>query len=338
MLMTFSRRELVLVFTSLFISSIAWGGISTSFQDEFNRWSERNNIAAAVVQFSSPHHSHFFKVGSASNETQFGVGSITKTFVSAMILRLEAKGKLDISDNLGKYLPQYSRWNKISIKQLLNMTSGISNYSEAQSHSETKGTTGLIEFAYQQADYFKPGQGWHYSNTNYLLLAEIIKRITGVKLANVFKAEFLVPFKLRHTTYKSFSADAPAAGMMMSASDLESWVNHLFIQADVIPQRQLSEMLTTVAVTNVSFYPANTGYGLGVLVSKDSKLGDKIWYTGVVPGYTATFLWMPKSNTLAIAEARHQTFQTNKNNFNMLFPNQDLFHIIDARLMEKSDR
>jgi CubicO group peptidase (beta-lactamase class C family) len=79
-------------------------------------------------------------------------------------------------------------------------------------------------------------------------------------------------------------------GMIISAADLELWVKHLFIYQDVIPKAQLKEMLTTVQVTSIPLYPANTGYGLGVLVSKDKKLGDMIWYTGVVPGYTSSLL------------------------------------------------
>ena len=60
----------------------------------------------------------------------FQIGSITKTFTAALILRLEALSLLDIDDPIEKYLPDYPKWGRVTIKQLLNMTSGIKSYSD----------------------------------------------------------------------------------------------------------------------------------------------------------------------------------------------------------------
>ena len=60
----------------------------------------------------------------------FDIGSITKSFVTVLILQLHTQQKLSLDDPLGKWLPQYTQWSKVTLRQLLNMTSGIPNYSE----------------------------------------------------------------------------------------------------------------------------------------------------------------------------------------------------------------
>jgi len=59
------------------------------------------------------------------DQTLFGVGSITKTFIAAAILQLQETGQLNLDDSLSKYFPEYLKWSNITLRQLLNMTSGI---------------------------------------------------------------------------------------------------------------------------------------------------------------------------------------------------------------------
>jgi D-alanyl-D-alanine carboxypeptidase len=134
------------------------------------------------------------KVGSGSQEppvrqdTLFQMGSTSKSFTVAVILKLEAAGRLSIDDTLGKWLPQYPAWKDVSIRRLLNMTSGIPNYSETEAMSRiwvqegTRELTAedLINLAYPTATVrLSTSTGYHYSNTNYILAGMIAAKVTG---------------------------------------------------------------------------------------------------------------------------------------------------------------
>lgn len=115
-------------------------------------------------------------------DSLFQIGSITKSFTSAIILRLAAKGKLSLDDTVVKYLPQYSEWKNITIRQLLNMTSGIANYSDLPSWSKIEGQNIRYNFTEKQLVAFAEGKpltpGYQYTNTGYILAGMIVSKIT----------------------------------------------------------------------------------------------------------------------------------------------------------------
>src|SRR5579863_6061115 len=108
----------------------------------------------------------------------YQIGSNTKAFTAAILLQLEAAGKLSINDPLGKFLPQYPAWKSVSIKRLLDMTSDIPSYdntvacmAQMAAHPEARFTLAqLVHYVYPTtAGAPKPTHGWSYSNTNYIL-------------------------------------------------------------------------------------------------------------------------------------------------------------------------
>ncbi len=138
----------------------------------------------------------------------FHIGSNTKAYTSVLILQLEADGVLSIDDTLGKWLPQYPAYCKVTIRQLLNMTSGIPTY-DATSAWETDVTNNpyaistpeqLVAFVYPALH--KPGT-WEYSNTGYILAQMIIEKATRWHSYKADLDQLLAGLNLHNTFYDS---------------------------------------------------------------------------------------------------------------------------------------
>jgi D-alanyl-D-alanine carboxypeptidase len=143
------------------------------------------------------------------DRTLFEIGSNTKHFSAAMILKLEAQGVLNIDQTLGQWLPQYPDWSRVTIRSLLNMTAPIPNYSETVAISSTLAANiyhqfspeDLIGAAYDQS--LPIPTGWFYSNTNYILAGMIIEAATHMGYENALKKMLLRPLHLRETYYEN---------------------------------------------------------------------------------------------------------------------------------------
>jgi D-alanyl-D-alanine carboxypeptidase len=128
------------------------------------------------------------------------VGSVTKSFTAATILQLEAEGKLSIDQTIGDWLPQYPAWKNVTIRRLLNLTSGIPTYDKVPAFLEAYVKNPNRNFtAAELIAYVYPGQphapppttGYDYSNTNYLLCQLIIERVTHNSYASEIERRFL---------------------------------------------------------------------------------------------------------------------------------------------------
>lgn len=140
----------------------------------------------------------------------FQIGSITKSFTAVKILQLVKAGKLKLTDTVGDYLPQYKKWGHITIEQLLNMTSGLPNYSNspAWNYHEMKNIRRvwtlkkLIQYVYPKRGFNPPiKQGYDYTNTGYLLAEMIIKKVTHQNFKQAITSSILKPMQLNHTFY-----------------------------------------------------------------------------------------------------------------------------------------
>ena len=115
------------------------------------------------------------------------VGSLTKTMTATVILQLAEEGKLDLSDPIGKYVPGMPNGDTATIQQLAEMTSGIAPYTTSDDFKQQLFADPLkvwtpeelIAFEQGQPAEFAPGEGWQYSNTNYVLLGMVIEQVTG---------------------------------------------------------------------------------------------------------------------------------------------------------------
>ncbi len=129
----------------------------------------------------------------------FQIGSNTKAFTSVAILQLEAEGKLNIDQTIGKWLPQYPAWKNVTIRRLLSMTSGIPSYDNTDAMLAAYAKTPkrhftvpeLIAYVYPSDPKApKPTTGYSYSNTNYLLAELIVEKASGDTFPNQLDKRF----------------------------------------------------------------------------------------------------------------------------------------------------
>ena len=156
--------------------------------------------------------------GPVSPDALWQIGSNTKAFTAVMLLQLEAEGKLSINDTLGKWLPQYPAWRTITIKQLLDMTSGIPDYTgEPAFQSALAAAPGTGFSAARLAGYAGgavTGHGWNYSNTNYILAQMIIEKVTHDTYADQLTRRIIIPLRLHSLCYAPYTCPAADAARM----------------------------------------------------------------------------------------------------------------------------
>ena len=142
----------------------------------------------------------------------YQMGSTSKSFTVAVILQLEAAGKLSINDTLSGWLPEYPAWKDVTIKRLLNMTSGIPNYSETEWMSRAWANEPTRAFTLKElADAVYPSnanklpvnKGYYYSNTNYILAAMIAEKAAGKSFSSLVHELVIEPHGLTSTFYEA---------------------------------------------------------------------------------------------------------------------------------------
>jgi len=250
--------------------------------------------------------------------TLFQAGSVAKSFTAIIVLQLEGEGKLNIHDKLGKWLPNFKKWKQITIKQLLNQTSGIYNYSTLPKFRKATYKNpkkrwkpkALVYMAYHHSPYFKPGDGWHYSDTNYVLLGMIINRITHHSVKDEMNWRLLGSARLnllntyywpknypryllkriahgygvrgRDFTQSNMSMASAAGAIISNSRDLVRW-GVKFFSGDLLSPKQIQEMFSLVSQKSGQKAASSVkqGYGLGVF-KNHYPVGD-IWF---VPGFT----------------------------------------------------
>jgi D-alanyl-D-alanine carboxypeptidase len=156
-------------------------------------------------------------------DTIFAFGSISKTFVAALVGRLAQDGTIGLDDPLSKYVPSFYLADKITVRMLLNHTSGIMELFDAPGIAKailadpTKAWTAdqiLAKVGHNRYN-FAPGKNYKYSNTDYVLLGKVIEQATGRTVASLVRSDFLEPLGLTATFLQSeeSAADLGIAGL-----------------------------------------------------------------------------------------------------------------------------
>jgi len=265
------------------------------------------------------------------NLTLLDAGSITKTFVAALVLQLADQGVLGLDDPIARWLPGLPYDRGITVRELLDHTSGVDDafgqkaLLDALDANHRQAWTPEQVLGYVGKPYFLPGRGWAYSNSNYLLLGQIVELATGQTLASLLRQRFFVPLRLTHTFlqseepisgtpahgYESTSTTAwavkdlsdgtpylpftslgsslgAAGALVTTADDLARWALYLY-RGKVLPPADLSQMLD-FGLTE-AFHP-RLPYGLGVQRRSLSTQGS--WgHNGSLSGFRSAMRYLP---------------------------------------------
>jgi D-alanyl-D-alanine carboxypeptidase len=150
--------------------------------------------------------------GPVSQDTLFQMGSTSKSFTAAVVLKLAAADALSLDETVGRWLPEYSAWRDVSVRRLLDMTSGIPNYSETEAMSRLwveepqrdLSSEELVRIVYPTSSNKLPmTTGYHYSNTNYILASMIAERASGKAFRDLVHELVIEPFGLHSTFYEN---------------------------------------------------------------------------------------------------------------------------------------
>lgn len=140
---------------------------------------------------------------------RFRIGSLTKTFTATVLLQLVDEKKLTLDESIENFFPNVPNAKNITVRMLGDMTSGLYNYSEAKSFEEDMMSNPkrkwkpeeLIEVSLKNPVYFEPGKGWHYSNTNTVMLGLIIEKLTGNTLESEIKTRIVDKLGMKETDF-----------------------------------------------------------------------------------------------------------------------------------------
>ncbi|WP_205850225.1 serine hydrolase domain-containing protein [Nakamurella flava] len=176
-----------------------------------------NTISGAVVLVRSPQGDWTKTFGTqtwkgsepVTVDDHVRIGSNTKTWTGTVVLQLVEEGKIALDDPVSKYRPDVPNGENITIAQLLNMRSGLGNYTVDRELNEQNDsnpsrawtTEELIAKGLAQPVEFAPGQGFYYSNTNTVLLGAIIEQLTGQSLQQNFQTRIFDKIGLTQTSY-----------------------------------------------------------------------------------------------------------------------------------------
>ena len=214
------------------------------------------------------------------------IGSITKTFTGTVLLQLVDEGKINLSDKLSKYFPDYPNGDNITIQELGDMRSGLFNYSDDGSLVNDIMTNlkksytpeELISISQKHKPYFPPDSSFHYSNTNTIILGLIIEKLTGNSLKTEIQNRILTPLGMNETTFATdtYFPDPHAQGYMYLDSNSTETTN----VTDQNPSWAWSAGAIISTLADLQLYAKKLAKG--ELISKKSQEDRLKWATSII--------------------------------------------------------
>jgi D-alanyl-D-alanine carboxypeptidase len=299
-------------------------------------------------------HADLLRLRPMSTDEHVRIGSVTKAFVTTLLLRLAQEGKLGLDQPIARYVAGVPGGDSITLRELANMTSGIAD-TFANQEFTLEYLTGekftprrLVELGTALPTLFAPGKGWSYSNTNTVLLGIVIQKVTGEPLAAALKNRVFRPLgltgsslpsvdrlpkpfaagyteqtlngRLGEATYNTPTATWAAGGMVSTVPDLLKAARLFGTGRPLLgpaAQRARTEW--------VDFPPNYPGqrYGLGVF-----DFHGWIGHNGGIPGYTAISWYLPEAH-LALAVSVNSDIRVGRSLPNYAYePASEIGHLL----------
>jgi D-alanyl-D-alanine carboxypeptidase len=272
----------------------------------------------------------------ARPDMRYSIGSVSKQFTAAAILKLQEEGKLSLDDKVAKFLPNLTRANEVTIRQLLSHTSGYSDFWPQDYVPPFMNTAitpeKIMEMWATKPLDFDPGTQWQYSNTGFVIAGRIVEKASGQPFMTYLQQKILGPVGIKNaydtdqqklpeadpSGYLAYALATPrpapkegkgwmyAAGeLAMTAEDLARW-NTSMLNQSLLKPASYREMTREVQLTN----GLGSRYGLGIAVTSESGRR-ALEHGGEVSGFTAENIVYPDDrvaiSVLANQDATHIT-------------------------------
>ncbi|MEU9146145.1 serine hydrolase domain-containing protein [Streptomyces sp. NPDC048349] len=252
------------------------------------------------------------------------IGSVTKTFTVTAVLQLVDEGKVRLDDPIGTYVDGVPNGDRITLRELAGMRSGLFNYSADESFYKALTSDPqkvftpqeLLAYSFKHPVLFEPDAEFLYCNTNLILLGLVVEKATGQKLEDYINREVVAAAGLKHTLFPT-GAEFPsphahgytdqtasgktedatnwnpswgwAAGAMISdLPDMRSWAKTLATGTLLEPATQAERLKVVPALPG-------TGYGLGIF-----NVQGWIGHNGSLPGYGSLVVYMPQTQATMV--------------------------------------
>ena len=266
------------------------------------------------------------------------IGSISKTFTAVVIMQLVQEGKITLDEPIETYLPGLLKGegidgNKITVRQLLQHTSGLPEYTDQigledpfANRDKYYSARDTLDLALSKPAIFEPGSQFKYTNTNYIVLSLLAEKVTHRPLAEQITQRIIEPLGLTHTylpgpgeenirgthphaytrnnqgqlediTRQDPSAAGGAGAMISTPSELTKFLQAAF-NGTLLNQDSITEMKKTIEAGDLIGVPGS-GYGLGIF-SLPLSCGTAWGHSGGIPGYGSYNMVGPDGTAMAL--------------------------------------
>ena len=295
-------------------------------------------LAVAIVQNGAIAYARSF--GTANDRTRFRTGSLTKMMTAVSVLQLVERGSIKLDDRVSAYLPTAPYADRITVRQLLNHTSGLYNYGDDSFKSGANKTPTtpqkILELVAAHPLESAPGAHFAYSNSGYVVLGQIVEHVSGRSLGAYEQQAIFAVAGMTQTTFGDPVGSVPlATGFLSGTQRADAYAydpSWFYADGDIVSTavdiarfdlalmngKLLSAKSLALAQTDPVDAPAlGTKWGLGFTL--DDTLGKRvIGHHGGVPGFVSENEMVPSDGLAIVVLANASDFSTARANHNVI--------------------